>query len=203
MFNAPYRSDERPPFVRFEEREYGVDQAESEKAGRPIPKLVHFALITSFGSKDTLEKVAEEWLAQIREKAIRGQFNPEWVSRFKMMYDEYLKGNELPREGTPVQTWSQLTKEQARRLKSIGLTTVEDLALQPDSALGQIGLDGRYIRDLAKAWIGEAKDKGIIARELADANVKLEAQADRIGTLEAQIAELSAMVKASGKSRAA
>ena len=199
MLNVPYNSAERPPFVRFEEREYGLDNVASEKAGRPIPKLVHFAIITSFGSKDEHEKVAEEWIASIRAKAVRGEYNPEWASKYAAQYSEYLKGNELPREGTPVQTCPLFTREQVRRLKSLGLTTVEDLASQPDSMLGTIGLDGRAMRDMAKTWISEALDKGVAARELAKANTTIE-------TLQVQMATMARLIEellSKGKTRAA
>ena len=166
--------DKRPPFVRFEERELGINQDASREAGRPVPRVVVMACITPAGSKDIVEKVATDWLAQIKEKALNGMFPLEWSQHFHAQYEEWLKGNELPREGTPVKTWQMVTREQSTRLVAIGYTTVEDLAEVPDTTLGQIGLDGRYLRDLARSWINEAKDKGVTARELANANVKIE-----------------------------
>jgi hypothetical protein len=165
---------ERPPFVRWEERELGFDHDASEKAGRPIPRVLVMACITPHASKDCVEKPAEEWLAQIKSKAAKGEYNPEWVRFFRASYDEWKLGNELPREGTPVKTWQLTTREQTSRLIALGLRIVEDLAAVPDSGLGEIGLDGRYLRDLARNWIQEGKDKGVTARALADANGKIE-----------------------------
>ena len=149
----PQIRQDTPPFVRFEHMEYGVDAEASEKAGRPIPKVVPFALIMQHGSKDCVEKPAEEWLAQIRQRAIDGTYNPQWAERYRLQYEEWKKGNELPREGTPVKTCALFNGEQAKRLVALGITTVEDLAQIPDQALGGIGLDGRVLRDMARTYI--------------------------------------------------
>jgi hypothetical protein len=172
--NIPVSFDKRPPFVRFEEREYGRNVEASEAAGRPIPKVVVMACITPFASKDCIEKPATDWLEQIRGKAAKGEYPPEWAVGFQRQYDEYLKGNELPRDGTPTVTWQMATREQQLRLKALDITTVEDLALIPDSGLNMIGLDGRVLRDTARSWIAESKDKGIVAQELNKANAQID-----------------------------
>lgn len=184
--------DKRPPFVRFEEREFGIDAIASDKAGRPIPRVVVMACITPAGSKDVVEKIAEEWLDQIKGKALRGEYPLEWSNFFRAQFDEWKKGNELPREGTPVKTWAMITQEQSRRLIAVGYTTVEDLAQVPDSALGQIGLDGRYLRDLARGWIQEAEDKGVNARRIAEQQVQIDELERANGEMLAQIKTLRA-----------
>ena len=184
MSMIPTVFDKRPPYVRFEEREMGIDVAKSEEAGRPVPRVIVMACITPHASKDVFEKPAEEWLQQIKLKASRGEFPPDWAKHFREAYEEWKLGNELPREGTPIKTWQMVTREQSTRLVALGITTVEDLAQTPDTGTGQIGLDGRYLRDMARSWIDEAKDKGVTAKALADANV-------RIADLEARIRELT------------
>ena len=174
MNMSPQIFAERPPFVRWEEREFGLNQPESEKAGRPIPRIVVMACITPHASKDCIEKPAEEWLEQIRLKAAKGEYNPEWLRYFRASYEEWKLGNELPREGTPVKTWQLTNREQCNRLITLGYRVIEDLAQVPDSALGEIGLDGRYLRDLARNWIQEGKDKGVTAVALANANADIE-----------------------------
>lgn len=188
--------DKRPPFVRFEEREMGIDPTATEAAGRPIPRTVVMACITSHGSKDVHEKPVDEWLKGIKEKALRGEYSIEWKNHFELQYSEWLKGNELPRSGTPVKTWAMCTREAGTRLIAAGITTVEDLAEFPDTNLNVIGMDGRYLRDMARGWINEAKDKGTNAKALADANVKIgtleetvQRQADRLQRLEARLEE--------------
>ena len=198
-------ADKRPPFVQYEEREIGINAEASQAAGRPIPRVLTLACITPHGSKDRFEKEADVWLKEIRAKAMHGEYPLEWVNFFEAQYAEWKKGNELPREGTPTRTWPAVTKEQGVRLIAMGYTTIEDVAQIPDTALGQIGPDGRYLRDLARSWINDSKDKGINARALADANAKLEQQGQRIESLQQQLAVLQAQVqepkRGAGRSR--
>lgn len=182
-------AEARMPYVRFEEREHGLNNEASERAGRPIPRVVVFACVTPHGSKDSLDKIAEEWIPDIKKRAAQGTYPPEWAEHFAKQYEAWKKGQELPREGTPVMTWQAASAEQRARLRALGIPTVEDLAAVPDGALGQIGLDGRNLRDLAKGWINEAKDKGVNARLVAD-------QATRIEDLEKQNQELRARLTA-------
>lgn len=189
----PQIRKEAPPFVRFEYIESGVDIEATAKAGSRIPLVKPFALIMQHGSKDVVEKDAEEWLKQIEEKAIQGMYNPEWVQRFKMQFEQFLKGNELPRTGTPIRTWPAPNREQVVRLQAIGITTVEDLAAVPDSGLQNIGLDGRYLRDLARNYLEESKGAGAIAKQLADLQEAQRQNTETISRQAAQIAELKAL----------
>jgi hypothetical protein len=174
MLNVPYSSQQLKPFVRFEEREHGVNQEASERAGRPVPAFRTFACITSAGSKDSHEKFAEEWLAQIRAQAIKGEYNPEWSQYFHLQYEEFKKGNELPRDGTPMRTCPIFSKDQIARARAIDITTVEDLASIPDTGLSMLGLDGRYMRDLARTFIKDGQDHGLVSKQVADLNAKVD-----------------------------
>lgn len=187
--------DKRPPFVRFEERELGIDAEATAAAGRPIPRTVFIACITSHGSKDVFEKEATTWLAEKKTQALDGTFPTEWFSRFELQFNEWRRGNELPRDGTPVKTWAMCSREAATRLIATGITTVEDLAAFPDSNLSVIGMDGRYLRDMARGWITEAKEKGANAKALADANVKIEEQQAMIGRLTERVERLAARLE--------
>lgn len=208
MTMIPQLFDKRPPFCRFEEREHGLDPVATEKAGRPIPRTVVMALITPHGSKDCVEKIAEEWITGLKQKALQGAYPLEWANFFRESFEEWKKGNELPREGTPVKTWAMCTREAATRLVAIGISTVEDLAEFPDSNLSVIGMDGRYLRDMARGWITEAKDKGANAKALADANVtienmkaKIDAQAERIERLERRLESSDEPKRSPGRPR--
>lgn len=165
--------DARPPFVRFEERELGINPEASAISGRPIPRIVNMVCITPHGSKDCIEKIAEEWLEQQKQKALRGEVQVAWLDKWKLQFSEWQKGHEIPRDGTPTKTWPAINKEQQVRLLALGYTTVEDLAMVPDGSLGTIGLDGRNLRDLARNWVSEGKDKGINAKKLADAETRI------------------------------
>lgn len=180
------------PHVRFEVREFGLDDKASREAGRPIPKMVEFICITSHGSKDSSDQVVEEWLPRKRREAEQGLYNPEWVERFERMHAAWKKGHELPREGTPILTWQMASREQSARLRALGITTVEDLSAIPDSGLGELGLDARYLRDLARNWITEGNQKGINAQELAQAQQKIRDQDTVIAEMRARLDALEA-----------
>lgn len=184
MQMVPTIQKDRPPFVRFEEREHGIDEDATKKAGYPIGKMVHFAQITTPGSKDVYEQLATVWIADKRAKAMKGEYPLEWVNHHQLQYDEWKKGNEIPREGTAIRTW-QMTRSKILqdRIIAAGITTVEDLASVPDSGLNVIGMDGRHLRDMAATWVREAKDLGASAKAIADSNA-------RIATLEEQLQAL-------------
>lgn len=161
------------PHVRFETKDYGRNEEASKQTGRHVPLRATFIVITSHGSKDSVEQIADEWIPRKRLEASRGNYNEQWVDYFERQYEAWKKGHELPREGTPVLTWGAISPEANVRLRSIGIQVVEDLAAVPDSGLGTIGLDGRHLRDLARGWIAESKDKGINAKAIADANAEI------------------------------
>lgn len=134
------------------------------------------------------EKIADEWLAHIQQQALEGRYDPMWVAQFKLEYESFLKGNELPREGTPVRTWAAISREQATRLIALNITTVEDLAAFPDSGLGTVGLDGRYLRDLAKSTIQSGTGSAELAKKLA---VLEQADRDNKATIERMAEQLN------------
>lgn len=187
--------DARPPYVKFEEREMGLNPVATEKEGRPIPRTVVLALITAHGSKDTHESIAEEWLATLKNRGLNGDdYSQNCYEKFSRQFAAWKEGHDLPREGTPIKTWAMATREQITRLIGNGITTVEDLAAFPDSNLNVVGMDGRYLRDIARGWMKEAKDLGANAKALADANVKIERlekmvqdQSDSLRVMRAQL----------------
>src|ERR1700735_3990307 len=95
--------DKRPPYVRFEEREMGLNVDATEKEGRPIPKVVIVACITAHGSKDCHEAVAETWLGQLKQRGLMGDdYSQDCYDKFSRQFKAWKEGHELPREGTPI-----------------------------------------------------------------------------------------------------
>lgn len=175
------------PHVRFENKDYGRNEAASLKAGRHIPNHATFIIIHPHGSKDESEQIAEEWLPRKRTEASRGNYNLDWIEHFERQYTAWKSGQELPRQGSPIMTWQMISPEQQSRLRALGLTVVEDLAAIPDSGLSEIGLDARIMRDTARAWIAEGQQKGINAQELAYAKTEIERQKGVIASQEERL----------------
>lgn len=190
------------PFVRFVTKDYGRNETASKDSGVHVPMRATFIEITGHGSKDSSEFIADEWLPRKRAEASRGTYNLKWVEHFEEQYAQWKKGHDLPRQGTPILTWQAISPEQNARLRALGYQVIEDVAALPDGSLGQLGLDGRVIRDLAVAWLNEGKDKGINARLIGDLTAKGEAQEAKIEQLMATIAELKAQLPKNRKAEA-
>ena len=191
----PQMTKETPPFVRFEYQEHGRDVEKSKEAGRPIPFIKPMVIVMQRGSKDEWVGIADEWLAEKHKAASEGTYPPQWVDQFKRQYEAFLKGDELPLEGTPIKTWSAVTREQVIRLIAANIRTVEELAETPDAALmTQIGLDGRVLRDTARAFIAEGKAAGGAAVKIAALEEANRGKDDIIKRLEARLAAVEEQI---------
>jgi hypothetical protein len=175
----------RVPFFMFQEREHGVDADASKELGYDVPKMVTFILITPHGHKgDPLEFLADEFIERKGREAREGRYDHNWVSEFKAGLAAFREGKEIPRHGTPLITWERILKSRREQLVA-KFPTVEDLAAVPDSSLGEIGLDGRVLRDMAKLDIQAKKDLSPVVKELAE-------EREKTRRLEEQIAALAA-----------
>src|SRR4051812_34619896 len=162
------RPEERVPFFFFQDREHGVDADASKEKGYDVPKMVTFILITPHGHRgDPIEFFAEEFIERKYKEAREGRYDNNWVQEFKAGLAAYRDGKELPRNGLPLITWERITKARREQLVK-RFPTIEDLAAVPDSSLGDIGLDGRVLRDMAKGDIQAKKDLSPVVKELAD-----------------------------------
>ena len=173
----------RIPFFMFQDREAGIDADASKEKGYEVPRIVTFILVTPHGHHgDPMEFIATEFIDRKIREAKSGMYNMVWAQEFKAALDAYKEGKALPRSGTPLATWERILKSRREGL-SMRFPTVEDLAAVPDSSLGDIGLDGRVLRDLARGDIQAKKDLSPIVRELADAkedNRRLQEQVDKL-----------------------
>ena len=177
----------RVPFFMFEDREHGFDPVASKEAGYEVPKMMTFILITPHGHKgDPLEFFADEFIERKGREAREGRYDHSWVSEFKAGLASFREGKEIPRHGTPLITWERILKSRREQLVR-KFPTLEDLAATPDSSLGEIGLDGRVLRDMAKAEIQAKKDLSPVVKELAEANETVRRQQEQIDKMSARM----------------
>lgn len=167
---------ERPPYVRFETRET-EDREASISAGHYVGKDTIFALITPQGSRDTIERVALEWVNQSLDLAREGRLPNEWAMAYKQGYELFKEGREMPESGTPIMTWPGVGPAQQKAILNAQIKTVEDLAQANEAALQAIGIGARGLKEKAQAWLDVANDTGKVAEELAALRKRLE-QAD-------------------------
>ena len=158
-------NEQRPPYVMFEMRAI-IDRQASEANGHATYKDTPFAMITPAGSKDCVEKVAEEWLDQIEQASYKGAYPIDWVPRFKQAFEMWKKGEEVPPHGTPLKMWPQITPAELMMCKGANVLTVEDLAEANEQLLQRIGMIGRVLKNKAEAWL-KASTGGKVSEEIA------------------------------------
>ena len=188
----------RPPYVTFETRQV-EDRTASIDAGHYVAKDVHYAIITPSGSKDRLEKIAEEWLKDIEAAVREERFPAQWAEGYKAGYKAFLEGKELPEDGTPILTWPPLSPAQVRTIIDADVRTVEDLAAANEATLTRIGIGGRAFKQQAQAWLDTVKDTGKVAAELTALRKENENLKKRDEERDAQIKELTNRLDAMSK----
>ena len=189
--------DPRPPYVRFESRSI-EDRTATLEAGHFVGKEIHFAIVTPPGSKDVVEKNAEDWLRDSKAAAEAGRLPMEWVWAYEKAYEMFQKGLELPEDGTPILTWPAINKAQAETIIACNIRTVEHLAEANEPALQAMGMGAQALKLRAKTWLETASKTGkpaeriaALETELASAKAQIGGQADKIKELEARIELLS------------
>lgn len=176
----------RVPFFMFQDREHGVDPVASKERGYEVPRLMTFILITPHGHKgDPLEFMADEFIKRKEDEARQGRYDMAWVREFTDGLAMHRDGKEIPRHGTPLLTWERILKSRREGLAR-RFPTVEDLAAVPDSALGDIGLDGRVLRDLAKGDIQAKQDLSPVVKELAESKEETRRLQEQLASLTAR-----------------
>src|SRR3979411_570319 len=105
----------RPPFVEF--KQVAVeDRNASIEAGMRVTKNVNMAFIQQVGSKDQVEKVAEDWLTQLKKQCYEGIQPEPWYRHFNEKYQDFLAGRETPEKGFPVREWPVLSPAEVENL---------------------------------------------------------------------------------------
>lgn len=148
--------------------------------GKPVD-WVHYAQSADLQAATTWARVKD---ITPREAETDDQVLWRW-NAVGPAYEAWQQGNEIPETGTPLAAWATLSGEQAAALKAAGLRTVEDVAEMTDTIIGRVRLpNARLLKDAAGKFLD--------ARGTAEL-------ADRLAALEAQNAELLAMVEAQPK----
>lgn len=191
----------KPPYVTFEYRSVEDREATIEQ-GHYVGKDIAYAIITPQGSRDKIEKIAEEWLASTEAAVREERFPMDWLRFYKNLYKEWQEGRELPLEGTPILTWAAVSPAQQKAILDANIRTVEDLAAANESALSCIGIGARSLKDRATSWLKSAQEVGKTAERNAALEEQNQVQAKQIDDLTAQVKNLSAKVEALSKESA-
>ena len=179
----------RPNYVKFEVRAV-EDRTRSIEEGHFVPKDVIFAIVTPAGTKDRLEKPADEWIESIEEGIKQERIPAEWGPAYRKALQNFKDGLELPEHGTPITNWPAISPAQTRVLLDINVRTIEDVAEMNEETLNRLGMGGRALKEKARAWLDSSEDTGKVAAEvegLRQANIALE---ERNASLEERLAKL-------------
>jgi hypothetical protein len=198
MIGAPITIEAaRPPYVQFETRAL-PDRAASEASGRVVFKDVDFVMITPSGSRDIVEKIAEEWLREINKKALDDLYPVLWAQHFRAKFDEWKKGNELPENGLALKMWPIITPAELQHCLNANVRTVEDLAQLNEEGMALIGMGGRSLKQKAEAYIQAANNGGKLAERIGSLEVALSTLTEQLAREREKNAELEAEI---GKGR--
>lgn len=167
------------PLIAFEQRAE-EDRTATIEAGRLVSKDVDYVIIRTPGSKDTVEKIATEWLDQCDKeaRAIPPRYPKEWAAGHRENHRRWKEGLEVVPEGFPMRNWAGASAAHVANCARANILTVESLAMANEDALGMIGMGGRQLKERAKAWLDSSK--GNVGEELA-------ALRNRVGDLEEQL----------------
>jgi FtsZ-binding cell division protein ZapB len=171
----PAIQEARPPYVEF--KQVAVeDRNASIEQGRRVAKNINMAYVMQIGSKDQTEKIAEDWLAQLKRKSVEGEYPEAWVKHFDAKFQDWLAGRESPENGYPIREWAVLSPAEVENLLEMKIRTVEDLAAATEELL-QKNLGLRTLKQKAQAWL-ESANSG--AEQLAALKIENEQLKDTI-----------------------
>lgn len=192
----------RPPYVMFETRAV-EDREASIAAGHYVGKDVNYAIVTPSGSKDRIEKVAEEWLAGMEEGVKQERIPGEWLEAYRKKFAVWLETKEVPEDGTPVLGWPAISPSQSKALLDANVRTLEELAQANESTLTAIGMGARALKSKAQAWLDTAESTGKSAEELDTLRQSNDTLTKQVETLTKNMEKLqAALAKAQEKENA-
>lgn len=163
----------RPPFVTFEVRAI-EDRTESLAQGHYVPKDVYFAIITPAGSKDRIEKVAEDWLKDLEEGVRQERFSAEWLRQYRKAFEGWVETRQMPEFGTSVMNWPALSPAQVRILQDSNLLTIESVAEANEESIQRMGMGGRALKSRAQAWLDSIGTTGKVSAQLDELRAQVE-----------------------------
>lgn len=105
-------------------------------------------------------------------------------------YAAFRRGEDMAANGIPLEQWPALRKAQVYELKALNVFTVEDCAALSDIAIQKIGIGGRQIRELAKAYLDDAYAQAELQKVTEERN----RQSAEISELRNQVSELSRLL---------
>ena len=182
---------ELPPYVEFVVRPRETRDAQ----GTPVMVDEDLALITRPGQRDTVERDAKAWLADLDRRAQARQVPQAWATEFRKMFDAWKAGEAMPTSGTALRNWPAISPAVVENMIRVGIRTVEELAGMSDEAKSRVGMGAAHYQQLAQAWVTE-KQGGSLAAEVTTLRRDNEDLQAKLKELAATVAALQQQAKA-------
>ena len=184
----------RPPYVKFETRSV-EDRDASIEAGHYVGKDVIFVLVTPAGTRDQIERVAEDWMNSLDEGVKQERIPSTWPPAYRRALKDFQESRETPETGAPIIDWPGASPAQIKLLLDINVRTIEDLAVANEETVTRIGMGGRALKEKAKAWLESASGPGKLAEEMDALRVEIAALRTRDEAREKELTKLKASAK--------
>lgn len=196
----PQIAEDRPPYVSFELRAV-EDRTNSIEAGHYCSKDVPFVLITPAGSKDRIEREAEDWFQYLQSQVHAERFPAEWYRAYKHAYEEWAKGNEPVLDGTDVRNWPAASPAQVKTMLNWNVRTVEDMARANAETLQRLGMGAAALKEKAVQWLASAKSVGEVSEKMAALVTENAALKAQVESLQAKVKNLAEQGRAAVQSK--
>ena len=159
---------------------------QSQLAGKPVfDTAVMAEVITPGQSASTLEVVIERKFTVPNADGQEYMRSPHYY-KFQKQYEAFKADSDDHSDtGMPIRNWAQIDRGTAETLAAQGVHTVEALASVADSALQNLGVGARTLREQAQQYI--------LSREFGVPSAQLSAE---VTTLKEEVERLTAELKA-------
>jgi hypothetical protein len=173
----------RQPDTHFIRLAFGssFNQAESDKAGKPIHDKTLMVRQVYPGSHDCLDVEIKRWPHAGGEPVIVDSIR---LARYAELIEKFEKRAKITDAGTPLASMN-LDPAQIDNLKGSGIDTVEALAEVPDNHLDALGHGARQLRERARVLFA-VRDDNAPLEQLRAENNKLR---DQLGAATEELAE--------------
>lgn len=170
--------DDRKIHAQFDD-DYVKNEFKSQNEGRAVFDHFYCIELQYPGDNTKTNKIRFS-----EQEANRGN---EWIERFPRQWQAFKSSTEQTPEGTPIEHWPPLDKKRIFELKAAKIYSVEQIAGISDANVTQLGLDGRKLRDQAKAFLNPEISQVQISKLMRENDDKDR----RLEILETQLAALA------------
>jgi len=186
--------DYKRPYVRFA-RVAVENTVASQQEGRYVATDVDMVYITPPFTKDVIPNKVKNWFVKLDQDVRNNRIPESWVQDYKKAYEYWLKGQEMPLEGTPIRGWAILSPAQQESAIKLHILTVEQLSVINDEGIRRLGMGGLDMKTKAAAWLQTASKRGRPTLEMVALKKENESLKKTIQTLTSRLQGVEEMLE--------